>query len=179
MDQISVRGGGSMPFRDSGRGTRGFSLVEILVVITIMALLVGLVASSASSILENANVTACQSNLKDIAQNMIIMKGDRRKKGKSGFPKAKGIRFLLELTKGGKFAYITGKKTKVFICPGTDDTNFMEGDDRPGSAYLDMDKLDSISISYAGRNQIDFPLERDRNGEDAVLAADDNEGGRL
>jgi type II secretory pathway pseudopilin PulG len=155
-------------------------LVEILVVITIMALLVTLVATFATNLLDDAEVTACQSNLKEIAQNMILMKNDRRQRGKKGWPNYKGIRFLLELTKGSsvskKLAYISGQKAKIFICPGTNDVNITELDDTPGAAYYDLDNVDSYTISYAGRNQVDYPIDKDKLGDDAVLAADDNEG---
>jgi prepilin-type N-terminal cleavage/methylation domain-containing protein len=171
---------GSEPSRFFARREKGFSLVEILVVITIMALLVTLVATSASNILDKSRVTACQKNLKDIAQNMILMKNDRRQRGKKGWPKYKGIRFLLELTTGSannpRLAYISGQKSKIFICPGTDDINTAEENDTPGSAYFDLEDIDTYTISYAGRNQVDFPIDRDRLGDDAVLAADDNEG---
>ena len=179
-DRIGIPGTGWEGRRASRRLKRGFSLVEILVVITIMALLVGLVATFATSMLDNARVTTCQKNLKEIAQHMILMKNDRRKRNKKGFPPYKGIRFLLELTRGsdrgGKFSYLSGNATKVFICPGTDDVNTTPEDDTVGSAYFDLDNLDSLSISYAGRDQVKYPIEKDKRRDDAVLAADDNEG---
>ncbi|MHC4942955.1 MAG: type II secretion system protein [Planctomycetota bacterium] len=173
---------GSLPLMGSvHRRGRGFSLVEILVVITIMALLVTIVASSASNILDEARVTNCKKNLTEIANNMMLLKKSRRERGKKAWPKARGIRFLLELTRhselqGGKHSLVSGKKTKIFICPGTDDISTTYEDSTPGSAYFDLDNLDSMTISYAGRNQIDFPLEKDPAGDDAILAADDNEG---
>lgn len=162
--------------RMGGRGRRGFSLVEILVVITIMAFLVSLVAGFAPKLLDYAHRTACEKNLKDIAQYMILMKNDRRKRNKKGFPPYKGIRFLLQLTQGGKFAYVQGKNTKIFICPGTDDVNTLPEDDAPGAAYADLNNLDPGTISYAGRDNVKYPLDRDPAGDDAVLASDDNEG---
>jgi len=161
------------------KAARGFSLVEILVVITIMALLVALVATSATTIMENSKVTACSKNLKEIGTLMVLMKNERRSSNKRGWPKKKGIQFLLELTRGGKtgkFAYASGNATKIFICPNTDDINRTDEDDTPGSAYFDIDNVDTMSISYAGRNQVDFPIEKDPKREDAIIASDDNEG---
>jgi len=156
---------------------RGFSLVEILVVITIIGILVTLVASVSGTLLDESRSTACSSNLRDIGQQMLLMKTQNRKRGKKAWPKQKGIRFLLELTKGGqKHGYVYGKATKVFICPGTDDVNTTDENSDSGSAYLDLNNLDSFSISYAGRNQVDFPIEKDKQKDDAILAADDNEG---
>lgn len=159
----------------------GFSLIEILVVITIIGLLVTIVASRASNILDEARVTRCKNNLKEISSNMILLKNSRRERGKKAWPKATGIAFLLELTRhsdvqGGKHAFVAGKKTKIFICPGTDDINTDYEDSTPGSAYFDLENLDSTTISYAGRDQVHYPIEKDPAGDDAILAADDNEG---
>lgn len=161
--------------------SKGFSLIEILVVITIIGLLVTIVASRASNILDEARVTRCKNNLKEIASNMILLKNSLRERGRKPWPKARGIRFLLELTRhsekqGGKHSYVSGKKTKIFICPGTDDINSTYEDSTPGSAYFDLENLDSTTISYAGRDQISYPLEKDPAGDDAIMAADDNEG---
>lgn len=171
----------SKAFARQGRTVAGFSLVEILVVITIMALLVTIVASSASNILDEARVTSCKKNLNEIASNMILLKNANRERNKKGWPNKNGISFLLELTRhsekqGGKHSLVSGKKTSIFICPGTDDINSTYEDDTPGSAYFELDSLDSYTISYAGRRQIDFPIEKDPAGDDAILAADDNEG---
>ena len=106
------------------------------------------------SIINKANVTACKKNLKEIGEQLIIMKSDRRQRNKKGWPRTKGVHFLLELTRGGKYAYLTGKRTKVFICPGTDDVNTTPDDSTVGSAYADLDNLDTYTISYAGRNQV-------------------------
>jgi prepilin-type N-terminal cleavage/methylation domain-containing protein len=151
----------------NGHGDRGFSLVEILVVITIMALLVGLVSNAAINFLDKGEVTTCQSQLKQIATNLELYK--QRKKR---WPQLKGIQFLLVLTKGGQHAMVQGRDTKIFLCPGTDDDNRAPGSGEWGSAYEDHDNLDSLTISYAGRNVVDFKIRYDSD----VLAADDNEG---
>ncbi len=150
--------------RPDGRRS-GFSLVEILVVITIMALLVGLVSNAAINFLDKGEVTACMANLKQIAQDLELYKQRRGR-----WPQEKGIQFLLVLTKGGKHAMVSGRDSKMFLCPGTDDDNRAAGGDW-GSAYDDFDNIDSTSISYAGRNAIDFKVKYDTD----VLAADDNE----
>jgi prepilin-type N-terminal cleavage/methylation domain-containing protein len=147
--------------------SKGFSLVEILVVITIMALLVGLVANYAFNFLDKGKVTACQAQLKGIAQDLELYKQRKHR-----WPSEKGISFLLILTKGGKHAAVRGNATKCFLCPGTDDDNRDADSEEWGSAYADFDNLDSMTISYAGRNNVDFKIKYD----DDILAADDNEG---
>ena len=149
-----------------GIRTAGFSLVEILVVITIMALLVGLVSNAAINFLDKGKVTTCKANLKQISENLELYR-QRVKK----WPKLSGIQFLLVLTKGGKHAQVRGSDCKMFLCPGTDDDNRAPGSRDWGSAYEDFDNLDSMTISYAGRNAIDFKIRSDED----VLAADDNE----
>jgi prepilin-type N-terminal cleavage/methylation domain-containing protein len=160
------RPGAANPQHARSGSASGFSLVEILVVLTIMALLVGLVSNAAWNYLDKGEVTTCQHNLRQIAQNLELYK---QRKGK--WPKEQGIRFLLVLTKGGKHAMVNGKDTQIFICPGTDDDNRAAGSSEWGSAYDDFDNLDSFTISYAGRNAVDFKIRND----DDVLAADDNE----
>lgn len=151
----------------SCRGDTGFSLVEILVVITIMALLVGLVSNAAINFLDKGEVTTCQSQLRQISQDLELYR-QRLKR----WPQEKGIAFLLVLTKGGQHAMVQGRDTKMFLCPGTDDDNRAPGSSEWGTAYEDYDNLDSMTISYAGRNVIDFKIRYDSD----VLAADDNEG---
>ncbi len=145
----------------------GFSLVEILVVITIMALLVGLVATNAFNFLDRGEVTTCKAQLKGIAENLELYKQRKHR-----WPQEKGIGFLLVLTRGGKHAMVKGHDAKCFLCPGTDDDNRAPGSNEWGSAYEDFDNLDSMTISYAGRDAINFKI---RDDED-ILAADDNEG---
>ena len=161
--------------RNPNPRSRGFSLVEILVVITIMALLVTSVTVVGGNMIDSAQSTECKKQLKDIAGCMVLLKKSRKDRGMNVWPHYKGIRFLLELTKGGKHALVTGKKTEVFLCPGTDDVNTLEEDSTPGAAYANLDDLDTFSISYAGRNQVDYPIAKDEAGTDAILAADDNE----
>ncbi len=153
----------------SSSGISGFSLVEILVVITIIGLLVTLVATQAPNILDSTRVTACKEQLKDIGMAMTLYQRDQTPKS---FPRHNGIRFLLQLTAGkGEAAYITEKNRKVFICPGTDDDNRAPDSDVLGSAYDNLDALDSFTISYAGRRNRESPARKD----DDILAADDNE----
>lgn len=150
-------------------GESGFSLVEILVVITIIGLLVTLVATQAPNILDSTRVTACKKQLKDIGLAMELYYGDQTPKS---YPRHNGIRFLLQLTAGkGEAAYVTEKNRHIFICPGTDDDNRAPDSDVPGSAYDNLDDLDSFSISYAGRRNKESRARKDSD----ILAADDNE----
>lgn len=141
--------------------TRGFSLIEILVVITIIGLLVGLALPALQNAQENARVTACQSNLKNIAQSLIAFKS----RNKNNWPNESGIRFFLSLA---KYDAIDKKDMGVFVCPA------MSFDTKDGEVYSDWDSIDSTMTSYAGRDTKNFPINKSREG-DEVIVSDDNE----
>ncbi len=151
---------------DNGRA--GFTLIEILVVITIIGLLLTLGIGAVTGALESGKVTTCRKHLADIGSSMLIFK-EQRNKGR--WPRESGIRFLLELHRKRQ---VTGRESDVFLCPGTSDFNDTGDSGGPGSAYEDWDAIDSQFISYAGRDTANYPI---RNVGDEVIASDDNEFG--
>ncbi len=150
------------------RRRAGFSLVEILVVIAIIGLLGAIGTQVVLSAQEAGRVTKCQSNLGELAKTMSIYV-ETRNKGR--WPKEAGIRFLLALHRDDQ---IRGKNSDLFLCPGTDDENDIGTG--PGSAYEDFENIDSATISYAGRDNINHRI-RSSALESMVIAADDNEFG--
>lgn len=154
--------------RSSSRPS-GFSLIEILVVITIIGLLMTIGFGPVQNALESGRVTKCRKNLADIGQSMLVWK-DQRNKGR--WPKESGIRFLLKLNQAG---LITGRNSETFLCPGTSDSNDGGPTGEPGSSYLDWDNLDPNTISYAGRDIEANPI---KGGDSSTIpiASDDNDG---
>lgn len=146
---------------------RGFTLIEIMVVITLIVLLTTFGVSQMKNAMEKGRVTKCQDNLRQIGTSLRLYK-DTRNKGR--WPKEGGIRFLLTLHRHKE---ITGRSSDVFLCPGTPNV-FNDGgpSGEPGSSYDDWSQIDSGSISYAGRDR--FPISSANEGNEA-LAADDNE----
>lgn len=151
-----------------GRSQSGFSLVEILVVITLIGLLVTFGFQGLQLGRDTARVAKCQDNLRQIGQALLLYK-DSANKGR--WPSESGIRFLLTLY---RHRDISGRGCEVFLCPGTQDRNDLGASAEPGSSYEDWDSLTSDSISYAGRDAVAHPVRGANDGEQ-VLAADDNE----
>lgn len=145
----------------------GFSLVEILVVITLIGLLMTFGFNAMQAARESGRVTKCTDNLRQIGQQLILYK-DQRNKGR--WPSDSGIRFLLTLHRHRE---ITGRGSDVFLCPGTQDINNQGVSGEPGSSYDDWDAISSDSISYAGRDVVAGRWGGDEGAQ--ILASDDNQ----
>lgn len=154
----------------STRRVRGFTLIEILVVITIIGLLMSLAVPAYSNIQEKARVNACQQNLKQIATNLTLWRS-RKDQTMMPWPKESGVRFLLVLARDNM---IDPKDMKLFLCPGTNDDNTLQDNPAPGAAYADWDQIDPTTVSYAGRDTKNFPINKSKEG-DEVIASDDND----
>jgi len=169
-DRVSFQSTQDSARRSPARAVAGFSLVEFLVVITLIGLLMTYGFSTMQAARELSGESKCQDNLQQIGSSMLLFKDMRNK---NRWPRESGMRFLLKLHQVGE---VTGRASDIFICPGTQDFNDGGPSGDPGSSYEDWDALNSADISYAGRDVDAFPL---RGGKDAdfVIAADDNEFG--
>ncbi len=150
----------------------GFTLIELLAVIAILGLLMGLAVPLISNAKATANQHACQEQLRQLAGNLQLW-ADTRNRG--NFPKESGPRMLLVLLKDGQ---ISDKEAdSLFRCPGTnDETRSADDPKTPASGLKDFQSFDKTCISYAGRDNKTFAINKNKLGEE-VLASDDNDNG--
>ena len=154
----------------NGKANGGFTLVEILAVMALLGLLFTLAMPMIGKARAAGALRGCQSNLRQQAMALQSYV-DNRKKGR--WPKLSGIQFLLVLHRDGE---LENKGLEIYLCPGTNDANFTdETDKRPGSGYEDWENLDQNCISYAGRDNKNYPINKNKLGSE-VISADDNDG---
>jgi prepilin-type N-terminal cleavage/methylation domain-containing protein len=148
---------------------KGFTLIEILVVVTIIGVLAGLVVVLIPRGQFEAKKTECMNNVKQIVGLLEIAGG-------TSYPKYAGANLILYLVKAGD---IEGEdRIKVLFCPGDE----LESLKQAGgiSAYDDLDlskrgEYDHLT-SYAGRDQLTKHCVAKKGSTKAfVLICDDDE----
>ncbi len=145
---------------------KGFTLIEILVVVTIIGVLAGLVVVLIPKSQEKAQIAECTNNQKNIL-GMLITSDDKAMT-------YVGPNMALYLAKNED---ITGSNLKVFFCPG----DAVETLEKAGGeeAYKNLDlktaQYDHLT-SYAGRNQGNANcVVKKGNTSPEVLLCDDSE----
>lgn len=109
---------------------------------------------------------ACMKNLREIYQSLELYKGDTGR-----YPDSNGVAFLTSAWTKGSIKRVAAS-AGVFHCPG-------DSHDSPFDASGDIrlnDEIDSSMVSYAGRNQTDFPINFFERATE-VIASDDDEHG--
>ncbi|HEU4395068.1 MAG TPA: type II secretion system protein [Planctomycetota bacterium] len=137
---------------------RGFTLVEILVVITIIAALIGIVAAIIPQATAANRKVQCQNNLKNIGSIL-----QERAAGK-GLGSRGGSAMLLQTYTLG--LGIRKGDERVFLCPGDIQSRGQNLDDpefKKRYDTIDLNRIDPLLISYAGRNRKIHPLRPDKN----------------
>ena len=150
------------------RRRRGFTLIEVLVVITIIATIAGLVTLLIPRARNKTNEVVCQQHVKELV-------GLLESAGTSRYPNHSGPNLILWLVARGQIA---GRDTLGnLFCPGDQQESLA---DVGVAAYdqLDLNRQGEYGAltSYAARNQRDRN-DRARKGSipPVVLVADDSE----
>jgi len=150
----------------------GFTLVEILVVITIIAALIGIVAAIIPQAQQASRKVQCANNLHNIGGMLV-----QRQTGK-GLGTRGGSAMLLQIYKLGM---IRKGDEKVFICPGDKMTR---GQDPEAPDFvkrydsLDLENVDPLLTSYAGRDRKNYPIKADSREKQAWAADCQGDDGR-
>lgn len=137
---------------------RGFTLVEILVVITIIAALISIVAAVIPKATAANRKTQCANNMRQIGGVLMERAVSKGRLGRGGSAMLLQAYTLGLIRKGDE---------RVFLCPGDimtrqqnlDDPEFRKRYEALTPASLD--KVDPLLISYAGRNHKLHPIRPD------------------
>ncbi len=152
----------------------GFTLVEILVVLAIIATLIGIVAAVIPRAMNANRKFTCGSNLRNIGAMLV-----ERTAASKGLGTRGGAAMLLQVYK--PLQMIKKGDERVFLCPGDvlvrgqniDDPEFRKRYDT-----LDLDHLDTTLCSYAGRNRKLYPIRPDSNEKQAWACDCQGDDGR-
>lgn len=150
------------------RTQKGFTLIEILVVVTIIGVLAGLVVVLIPKGREKASIAECQNNVRGLSGLFAQMKK---------LPSYSGVNLLLVLYKKGDLP--DEGKLKLLFCPGDEkDTWDLSGGIQ---AYKDADlkkngEYGNLS-SYAARDQLnrDCTASLSSSKTQAIIADDSEE----
>ncbi len=97
----------------TSRRDRGFTLVELLTVMAIIATLAGLGLLTIVPALRNRDKTVCQSHLQEIHRLLRIYESNNKR-----LPTASGASFVLAVW-GGQYLDKGVKEAELFFCPST------------------------------------------------------------
>lgn len=148
------------------RQQKGFTLIEIMVVIAIIAGLVGTVVVVIPQVQERSKRTSCAQNLSQLGQLYIAARGD-----KIGKMKYDGAALFLSWRKAKN--PIRAREEQVLTCPGD---QWLTGDFGTDKAIAMYDEVDLASppndlCSFAVRDFSNAPMNPN-SGEAEIIACD-------
>ena len=148
------------------RKTQGFTLIEIMVVIAIIAGLVTAVAIMVPKMQETARQTTCMGNLKQLGDLYIT----RAMEKQSTSQKYSGVALWLSYRKTGSEIRIG--QEKALMCPGDPAFRLPETDeDRKQWDNVDLDNPADDLCSYTARDFKAYPINMESK-EKEILGSD-------
>jgi len=150
------------------RKAQGFTLIEIMVVITIIAALVSTVAVLVPKMQEQSHKTGCLGNLGQLGG--VYLSEAMQNKGRA--QKYSGVALWLSYRKDA--SNIKRGDEKALICPG-DNVAVPENDeDKKRWDNVDLNNPDSNLCSYAARDFVNFPTSVE--SKDKEIIGSDRQG---
>ena len=194
-----------MPRRSAASRLSGFTLVELLFVIGIIALLISILLPALHAAKERANRIKCASNLRQVGQGLFVYYGDNKNKyprvryvpkgpdnnyafAHSLFEGASGKNPFVDVpphdVTAGYFLLIRYRllNAGVFVCPSTDHRVDSLGNGQPvshRSNFEDYRMCNTLSYSfinpYFGWGPDRYFVLPPKGNKDLVIAADRND----
>ena len=143
----------------------GFTLVELLVVIGIIALLMGLLLPALGRARESARKTACLSNLRQTHQFLVIYANDYKDRVPVGYRGNKQFNSMIYSGTAGRFVLFGLLKVggympepQIYYCPAESDARSIMGSElNPWPPGPDGDPTINVAAGYGFRPDVDIP----------------------
>ncbi|MEK7270027.1 MAG: hypothetical protein AAB215_03690 [Planctomycetota bacterium] len=152
--------------RTDFRNARGLTLLECLIIVTVLVILALLIIPAIRRPRTEARKASCRGNLKQLGTSFITY--NTTVGGNKEYPDGKGAEVLILLYRAGT---LTGRSSDLYLCPTSGDTNHW--DLGPASAAAD---LRGRQCSYAARDNTAYGKITDALDPGTVIASDDFEG---
>jgi prepilin-type N-terminal cleavage/methylation domain-containing protein len=150
------------------RKAQGFTLIEIMVVITIIAALVSTVAIIVPKMQESQRQMSCMNNLSQLGQ--VYLTEAMENKGKA--QKYSGVALWLSYRKGAH--QIQRGNEKVLICPGDNIAMPETEEDKKRWDNVDLANPGTDLCSYAARDFQNYPIGAEE--KDKQIIGSDRQG---
>lgn len=144
---------------------RGFTLVELLVVVGIIAVLISLLLPSLGKARAQAQRTACLSNLRQVHQAFVLYALQHRDQVPLGYRKAKQFNSMLYSATAGRyviFGHLWQSRLlsdgRAFYCPSENNPGFMhDTQQNPWPRDEVNNPAVNVQLGYSVRPEVELP----------------------